>query len=106
MYVFQDGDIKFCNRAFCDFSGYSRQEIQSIHFLDLIHPDDREKLMIQTRVALSGGSQKLPKKPELSVILKDGQVRRVQTRPKVIEYQGLPAILGLVIDLTDLNKSE
>ena len=31
------------NKAFCNLTGYSEQELQQMSFLDILHPDDKEK---------------------------------------------------------------
>ena len=38
-----DGVFVKCNPAFCKLIGYMEAELQSIHFLALVHPDDRTR---------------------------------------------------------------
>jgi len=37
------GDHLYANRAFCEFVGYSTEELQARRMLDLTHPDDRAR---------------------------------------------------------------
>jgi PAS domain S-box-containing protein len=44
IYITQDGVINFPNPRFLDFTGYSRDELASMKFLDLVHPEDKEAI--------------------------------------------------------------
>ena len=37
-----DGRILLANKRMCDFTGYSASEMESVHYADLLAPDDRE----------------------------------------------------------------
>jgi len=105
VYVFQDGDLVFFNQAFVDNSGYSRNELSSMSFLDLIHPDYRNAMMAQTKLALSGQYKDLPQEPEIRVLRKSGEARWVRIKPRIIEHNGQPAVLGIVTDVTGYKNS-
>lgn len=49
-----DGIFVKCNPAFCKLVGYSEDELRSIHFLSLVHPDDRTKNQEALRALQSG----------------------------------------------------
>ncbi|KTB48310.1 PAS domain S-box [Dehalogenimonas alkenigignens] len=95
LYVFQDGELKFINQAFVDFSGYSRDEISKMLFIDLIHPEDKDDVIRMTKLALSGKLDNLPQEPEFRIVRKDGEVKLVRIRPRLIEHNCQPAILGV-----------
>jgi PAS domain S-box-containing protein len=98
VYVFQEGDFVFFNQAFVEYSGYSRSELTTIDFLDLIHPDHRNTLVAQTKLALSGKVDKLPQELEIQIIRKNGETRWVRIKPRLIDHNSEPAVLGVVID--------
>ena len=43
--VAQDGMLKFANPKAAEITGYSEDELVSIPFAELIHPDDREMVL-------------------------------------------------------------
>ena len=106
IYVFQDGDFKFYNQAFVDLSGYNRDEISNVDFLDLVHPNYRDTLMCLTRLALSDHSSDLPSEFELQVLRKDGETRWVRIQPRVIEHDNQTAVLGVVSDISKYKNPE
>ena len=50
------GHIRFANQEYCRILGYSEQELTrgSVSFLELTHPDDRERSDAEHRRLLSG----------------------------------------------------
>jgi PAS domain S-box-containing protein len=50
------GHIRFANKQYCRILGYSEQELTrgSVSFLELTHPDDRERSDAEHRRLLSG----------------------------------------------------
>ena len=101
VYLFQDGDLIFFNQAFIDLSGYGRNEIPTIDFLDFVHSDHRETLLNQTRAALSRNMKNLPQESKLRIVRKDGETKWVKVLPRLVEHNALPAVLGVVIEITE-----
>ena len=106
IYVFQDGKLVYFNRAFIDLSGYTTDELGKIEYLSLIHPDFRDDLVRQTQIALSGSASVLSREPEVQILRKNGEIRWVRVRPRVIEHTGKPAVLGMVVDITENKRIE
>jgi len=106
IYIFQDGKFVFVNKAMKHLSGYTREELLSINYLDLIHSDYRDKMERMTKQALTGDISGLPPRPEFKAIRKDGKERWVENIPTIIQYRGRPAILGNIVDITERKKME
>lgn len=106
IYLFQDGKFKFVNDTFLKSIGYTREELEKTNYLDLVHPDYREKLKKCTEKALKGDISGLPEKHEFRVMRKDGSQIWVKLTPSIIEYQGKPAIIGNVTDITERKEIE
>jgi len=106
IYLFQDGEFKFVNEAMVEMSGYSLEELRGMNFLDLVHPDYRRKMKECTEKALKGDDSGLPERHEFRAVMKDGNIRWVQLTPSIIEYEGRPAIVGNVADITEQKEME
>ena len=109
--VTQDEAVKYCNPKISELTGYSPEEILSQGFDKIIHPKDLEMVMCEYRDRLTG------KRPTSSyssrIITKDGQEKHIFINSALIEWDGKPAALALLTDITeqvqvrmDLKQSE
>ena len=106
IYIFQDGKFVFVNKAMEGLTGYKREKLLSMNYLDLIHPDYKDEMKRMTDQALTGNISGLPLRFEFKGIRKDGKERWVENTPTIIEYYGRPAILGNVRDITERKEME
>ena len=102
--VVQDGVLKFFNQKTEEFSGYTRDELQGKPFLDLIHPDDREMVQKRHLNQLKGLSEK--DLDSFRVIDKAGSIKWVEIKPIRIKWDGRPAILNFISDVTKRKREE
>ena len=91
--VFQDGKIKFAGGQ-CKSIGYPPEELIGMRVLDLIASEDRKRVIEITRKRLNG--EDVPPIQRFGVISKEGDVRKIETSTRVIEYEGRPASLSVV----------
>lgn len=101
IYIFQDGRFVFVNKTMENLTGYSKEELLSINYLELVRPDYREILERMTNQALTGNLQNLPLRYQIPGIRKNGEEIWTEMMPTLIEYQGKVAILGNLIDITE-----
>ena len=102
--VAQDEKIKYCNTRILELSGYSMVEIQSMNFLELIHPDDKEKVLMEYQARLSGEHSK--NRYSVRILTKDGLEKFVQVSSALINWDSSPATLALITDITQLKMME
>jgi len=102
--VAQDGIISFANRAALLASGYEGEELVGRPFLDFIHPDEKEEVAELHRRRLKG--EDLPDSHSLRFIDKAGNIRWLEGRAVVIEWDGRPAVLNFLKDITELKRAE
>ncbi|MGA1820791.1 MAG: PAS domain S-box protein [Thermoplasmatota archaeon] len=102
--VAQDGLIKFTNPAGPKLLGYSMENVIDKHFLDFIHPDDRKKVgeRYQKRVR---GEMNIPRYP-FRLIDVNGKVKWVEVEAVVIPWEGRPATLNFLSDVTHRMEFE
>jgi PAS domain S-box-containing protein len=102
--VAQDGRFTYVNPAACKIIGCSPDEIVGKPFLDVIHPDDRAQRTSEYDRKLSGDERTYPS--TYRVIAKDGSSRWITGSGTLINWEGRPAVLGYVRDITDEKKTE
>ena len=102
--ILQGGVLKFANNAFAKIYGCPVEEILDIPFLDLVDHESRD-LIIRRLTSQMAGEQLSPNF-EIKIRCKEGAVRDVELRSTTIQYEGRPAELSLVYDITDKKKSE
>jgi PAS domain S-box-containing protein len=104
IYIDQDEKIVFANETFAQMYKYSKEELQGMESWKLAHPDDREFTNEMRARRLSGDP--VPVDYEAKGLTKDGEtiwIRRKNTR---IEYEGKPAILGNIVDISAQMRVE
>jgi len=102
--VVQDGMFKFVNPKTTEMSGYSSEELMSMHFADLIHPDDRGVVLKYHLRSLS--DEDVPGTYPFRIFDKHGNTRWVQISSVVITWEGRPATLNFLSDITDRKIAE
>ena len=94
-----DGECKFANRALAEILGYSVNEIIGTPFLDLVSLESRELVIQKYKERMAGITT--PPFDEFKLQCKDGSIKDVEVSVGIIQYQGRPAIHGIVRDVTE-----
>ncbi|HUU75150.1 MAG TPA: PAS domain S-box protein [Methanoregulaceae archaeon] len=102
--VAQDGLTKYLNPYGLDAFGFSLEQIIDRPFIDLIHPEDRQIVMENYQKRLS--SSPSPEKYSFRIIDRCGKVRLVEINVIVIQWDGRPATLNFVFDITERSRTE
>lgn len=101
-----DGRYLRANDAYCQMLGYSREEILGARFVDITHPDDRDKDVQQFERLVRG---KIPDYHlEKRYIRKDGSVMWGQLAVTLIRDSSSNPVseLGLVLDISEHKRAE
>ena len=103
--VLRDGRILFVNRAAITmFDATSAQDLVGKPILDLVHPDFHESVLEHMRMHAAGGV--MPHSVERRFITLAGAAIDVEVRGTSIVYDGQPAILRSIRDITERKKAE
>lgn len=97
-FLFQNNKIIYVNPYIENLIGYSMQELSEIDYEELIYPNDLA--MLET---IKPEESYIP---NLRVIKKDGSILHLETHIKYITYNGLPTMLGNILDITHLKNAE
>ena len=73
IYIAQDEAVIFVNKAWTEITGYSKKESESIHFLDVVMPEYRERTAQRYKSRIEG--DRLPPLFELEIRCKDGTAK-------------------------------
>lgn len=103
IYIIQDGKFQYVNQLFQELTGYSEQELLGMYSLDLVHPEDREKVRAKAVESLKGHNAR---PYEYRFIRKDGEEIWVLERVVSTEYRGKRAAVGSFMDITDYKRLE
>jgi PAS domain S-box-containing protein len=105
IFINKKGRIVYVNDRCVEVMGYTKEEFYSpdFNFLNLIEPQDIELVK-----ASFGGHMKDEEVPpyEYMIVAKDGQQIAAINATKMIDYEGEPAILGVVTDITERKEAE
>lgn len=99
IFVAQDLGLKFVNRRCTDITGYSADELTTIPIASFIHPEDRE--MVLTRHAQRVKGIDVPSSYSFRLVTKAGDTRWVSLNAVLVEWEGRPATLNFMADITD-----
>jgi PAS domain S-box-containing protein len=104
IYIDQDGKIVFANKRFAEIYRYSDEELLGMESWRLVHPDDKAFTDGIRTERLEG--KDAPSEYEAKGLTKDGETIWIARRNARIEYQGRPAILGNVVNITEAKRAE
>jgi len=102
--VAQDQHLKFVNRKTVEIMGYTKEELLSMPFVRLIHPDDRSMVLERYRKRLRG--ERLPQVYPFRIVRKDGQIRWLEISAVRVKWEGRLATLNFLKDVTEEKKAE
>ncbi len=98
------GRILYANPRALALTGLDDETAKSKPFIEFIHPDDRELVLGNHMRRLRG--EAVENHYQFRVIHKNGDVRWLEISAVVFEWQGAPATLNFLIDVTDRRHAE
>ncbi len=103
--VAQDGLFKWFNPSFPSIMGRSEEELRTDKWERFIHPDDQDKVVGRHKKRLKGEGQ-LPYRYSFKIIRADGAERTVEMTVVRIQWEGRPAALCFISDITEKMQAE
>lgn len=102
--IVQGKRFVYANPFLAELSGYSVEEILSMDFVEMVHPDYREQVADYARRRQLG--EPVPAHYEFAMVTKAGETRWMDFAPGLSEYRGRPAIVGTAFDITARKRAE
>ena len=104
IFVAQDGMLKFINHMASEMTGYSMQELLSSPFLEFIHPDDRD--MVGERYLRRLKGDVFQTRYAFRLAVRDGSIKFVEIDTVRVDWEGRPATLNFLSDITERKRAE
>jgi PAS domain S-box-containing protein len=104
IYVIQDDRFVYANPKMEEILGFTAQELAAAPVLDFIAPEDRPLVHKNIQKRMEGMVEDVHY--ELRMLRKDGAVIHVEAHGGRAEYNGRPAILGSLLDVSDRKTLE
>lgn len=104
IFVHQDGVGVYVNQRLASMLDYTVEEMIGTPFLEAVHPDDRGLVAENARARLRG--EPSPPVYGVRLLTKKGEVIWAEVLATLIEYQGRPAIMGNIADITQRKRAE
>ncbi|MDY6959112.1 MAG: PAS domain S-box protein, partial [Halobacteriota archaeon] len=104
IFIIQDGIFKFANQKMADFSKYMVEELVGMDFQKLITPESVDIVAERVRKRLAG--EIVENFYEVELLDKEGHVLPIEVNAGLIDYEGRPADLVFLRDISERKKME
>ena len=103
VYIFnKNGQFLRWNRYYQELTGYTDEEMETLHGLDTIHPDDKEKV--------AAGMEKVFKEGKATLVYTAYSKKKIKRTmfgmAERINYQGEDVLIGVATDISAQKKIE
>ncbi|MFH0728821.1 MAG: PAS domain S-box protein [Pseudomonadota bacterium] len=102
--ILPDTRVQYANPMIAELTGYSVESLTGSSFVGYVHESDRE--FIKERFNHRVQHQTIPAKTETRLLRKDGSPIDVELNAGIIAFQGKPAVLVFIRDITERKKAE
>ncbi|OYU95070.1 MAG: hypothetical protein CFE21_12245 [Bacteroidetes bacterium B1(2017)] len=104
IYILGSKGFIFVNKRFTQITGYTEHEIYSMPLKNWVHPDDFEMVSQKIEDRIKGKS--LEANYEIRVFNNKGNLIEIEVHGNRTIYNGEPAVIGTMLDITERKKSE
>jgi len=104
IFVAKDGMMMFHNQKTEEMIGYSGEDLHRIPFIDLVHPDDRDMVVENHLKRLQG--EEFHSTYSFRVVHKAGHVMWGELNAVLITWEGEPAVLCFIRDISEQKRLE
>ncbi|MBN1968284.1 MAG: PAS domain S-box protein [Candidatus Delongbacteria bacterium] len=102
--VGQNFKVVYFNPVIPIITGYSPEELYDMNFLDLVHKDDVKTVYDNYNKRISGNV--IEQKYRIRIIMKDGTISWIAISGVYFEWEGEPATLNFIEDVTKMKIIE
>ena len=103
IYIAQDNRFRFVNDEMTKITEFSREELFNMNPMDLVHPEDRERVRREA-IRMLKGEKDTPY--EFRALRKDGSIGWVLAKAIPVKFRGSDAVLVNFMDITRQKELE
>jgi PAS domain S-box-containing protein len=106
VYIIQDGRFAYANPRFAEMFGYAdpAEVVGSVTVSDLVAPEDRELVSGNLRKRIQGEVDSI--NYAFAGRRRDGSRLDVEVYGRRMEYEGQPAVIGVIVDVSERKRAE
>jgi len=104
IYIVQDDQFVYVNPGMQKIFGWSEAEMTSRTVSDFVVPEDHALARENIRTRISGEVSSI--RYDLRVLHQSGAVLQVEVQGSRTEYNGRPAVMGMLVDITERKRAE
>jgi diguanylate cyclase (GGDEF)-like protein/PAS domain S-box-containing protein len=106
IYIIQDGFFRYANPGLLDMFGYDSadQLVDAIPAIQFVKAEDRALVEENLRRRFDGEVNAMSY--SFTAYKRDGTAMVVDAHGRRIEYQGRPAVIGTLVDITEMRRSK
>ena len=102
--ILQDQKVVYSNQVYKELLGWDHEEVESQSFLSGVAPEHRDRIRDYHLRRLRG--EPAPDCYEFDHLTSDGKRVPVETKPRIIEYRGRPAVMVTMRDIRGRKQAE
>jgi PAS domain S-box-containing protein len=103
IYIIEEGRFTYANPRLCEWLGYTREELREIPTIDLVIPEDRERLLANRRRRDAGDFGAMVTNYRLKS--RHGDVVHLAFDARIIDQGGRRVIFGIAQDVTERDRA-
>ncbi len=106
VYIIQSGHFAYANPRFAEIFGFAQPEdvINRVPVSDLVAPEDRDRVASNLKRRMTGEVEAI--NYSFIGVRKDGSRLDVEVYGRTMEFEGKPAVIGVVVDVTERKRAE
>ncbi len=105
VYLIQDGRYRYVNPKIAEILGYTQEELlELMSVLDLVVEEDRPTVL--TALARWGEGERQPVRYRFGAFCKNGERIEVEIYGSATEFEGRPAAIGTLVNITNRRRDE
>ena len=104
IFIHMGGPFAYVSPMWVDITGYEESRLLKMNFMDIIAPGSRD--MVEQVFNHRIQNDPFVKRYESEILTSSGQVKWVDITTSGIIYQGVEAIIGTAVDITDRKQKE
>ncbi|MFQ5584335.1 MAG: PAS domain S-box protein, partial [Calditrichia bacterium] len=97
------GRIIYANPALSEITGYKNSELQNISPVELVCEEDKDRVITRIEQLVKGGKE-YPS--EYRIVHKSGFAFTIEAYSRRIEFNGMPALLSIIRDISERKRVE